>query len=573
MLRKISEKAEVNFHTLLLITAFTLTQLVSVAQVESKAARYLEMEQYNQAKTAYFSDLKTVENALDWYYLGKIYSIQHNQDSARYCFNKATEKDPKSTLILVGQAINENMAGNNSQALLTLDKSQKIAISSKDINAMSEIAEARYNAGDSVKWPITLDLASGMDKKNPQPYITGGNIYTASGDKSNRPQYYGLATGRYHQALYLEPDNIEALSRLADINIKILNYDDAETMLTKVLAKDPTYIPALKSMGELLYTLGRYREASTYYGQYMRLSETNEKDIMRYINILYFNKEYALAADYINKALKIDPLNPVMLRLKGYTAYELDQDQEGLDAMKKFFEVRSVVDTSKVIASDYEYYGKLLAREGYDSLALFNLSKALEMDSEKSDLLEDIAKLYEKQKKYTEAILSFEKLIKAKNENVSSLVYFSLGKDLLLMSDDSKTAADSLLRKDYLVKASSAFGKVADMSPASYLGFQWRARAQAALDPETTLGLAKDDYEKTLSILESKDDTKKYATDLTEAYRYLGYFYYLKYDGIKKSGDLAVKEQVKSKSLAYWQKVIAIDPSNEVAKQAIGALK
>ena len=56
---------------------------------------------------------------------------------------------------------------------------------------MSEIAEARYNAGDTLKWPVTLDLASGIDKKNPKPYITGGNLYTALGDNSNRSQYYG----------------------------------------------------------------------------------------------------------------------------------------------------------------------------------------------------------------------------------------------------------------------------------------------------------------------------------------------------------------------------------------------
>ena len=573
MLKKISGKTEVKFHTLLLITAFMFVKLVSVAQVNNKAARFLEMEQYNQAKAAYISQLKTAGNAADWYYLGKIYSIQNNPDSAQYCFSKASEKDPKSVLILVGQAISENMGGNNSQALLTLDKAQRSAISSKDINTMAEIAEVRYNAGDSLKWPLTLDLASGIDKKNPRPYITAGNLYTALGDKSNRSQYYGLATGRYHQALYLEPDNTEALSRLANINIKILNYDDAETMLSKVLAKDPTYIPALKSMGELLYSLGRYREASANYGQYIRLAETNEKDIIRYVNILYFTKEYILAGEYINKALKLDPLNPVMLRLKGYTAYELNQDKEGLDAMKKFFGIRSLVDTSKVIASDYEYYGKLLAREGNDSLAIINLEKALETDSEKSDLFEDIAKLYEKQKKYTEAIHSYEKLIKAKKENVSSLAYFSMGKDLLLMADIVKATADSLLRKDYLMKASSVFGKVAVMSPSSYLGFQWRARAMAALDPETTQGLAKDDYEKTLSILEGKNDTKKYGTDMIEGYRYLGYFYYLKYEGIKKSGDPAAKEQAKSESMTYWQKVIAIEPLNEVAKQAIEALK
>ena len=189
MLKKISGKTEVKFHTLLLITAFMFVKLVSVAQVNNKAARFLEMEQYNQAKAAYISQLKTAGNAADWYYLGKIYSIQNNPDSAQYCFSKASEKDPKSVLILVGQAISENMGGNNSQALLTLDKAQRSAISSKDINAMAEIAEVRYNAGDSLKWPLTLDLASGIDKKNPRPYITAGNLDTGLGDKSNRSQY------------------------------------------------------------------------------------------------------------------------------------------------------------------------------------------------------------------------------------------------------------------------------------------------------------------------------------------------------------------------------------------------
>ena len=216
-------------------------------------------------------------------------------------------------------------------------------------------------------------------------------------------------------------------------------------MLNNVLAKDPTYIPALRSLGELLYTLGRYNEASKYYGQYIRLAENTDKDKIHYVNILYFNKEYALVGEYINKVLNNDPSNPVMLRLKGYTAYEMNQNQEGLDAMKKFFEVRSGSDTSRVIASDYEYYGKLLARAGYDSLAIVNLTKALEMDIEKTLLMEDIAHLYEKEKKYPEAIMSYEKLIKSKNEDVSSMIYFSMGKDLLLRADNSKGTSDSLL--------------------------------------------------------------------------------------------------------------------------------
>ena len=111
------------------------------------------------------------------------------------------------------------------------------------------------------------------------------------------------------------------------------------------------------------------------------------------------------------------------------------------------------------------------------------------------------------------------------------------------------------------------------MSPASYLGYQWRARALAALDPESTQGSAKPDYEKALAMLEQKNEPKKYSNDLIEAYRYLGYFHFLQYDAVKKNGDAETKEKAKNESLAYWQKVLLLDPNNDIAKQAIAALK
>lgn len=56
---------------------------------------------------------------------------------------------------------------------------------------MTEIA-ARYLAGDTLKWQITLDLASEIDKKNPRPYIVGGNLYTLMGERAGKSHFYGL---------------------------------------------------------------------------------------------------------------------------------------------------------------------------------------------------------------------------------------------------------------------------------------------------------------------------------------------------------------------------------------------
>jgi cytochrome c-type biogenesis protein CcmH/NrfG len=537
------------------------------------AMRWLEMQQYNKAKAAFISNLRTNNSAANWYFLGKIYSIQHNSDSARLCFSKVALADPKSNLGPVGQALIENMEGNKAQSLLSLDKVQKTATSAKDVTSLIEIADARYMAGDTIKWVDVLTTASNVDRKNPKPYIAAGKIYSKLGENYLQVSFNGLASGRFEQAIYYDAANSEAQTYLANIYVRARNYQDAETILNKVIAKDSLYIPALKDLGELEYTLGKFDNASKAYGKYIQIAEYSSKDLSRYITILYFNKEYAKANTLITTVLKTDPSNPVMLRLKGYTSFELESFPEGLDAMNRFFALRSAKDTSKIIATDYEYYGKLLSRSGSDSLGIINLKKSLEMDSTKTDLLKDIALAYEKQKKNLQAVEYYEKFIAARNNNVASSIYFSIGKDMLVLANEVAGTADSVQGPVYLVHADSAFSKVIATAPNSPLGYLWRARARAGLDPTTTLGLAKDDYQKALEILELRNDNQKYKNDLMESYRYMGYYNYLKYDAAKTAKDDVAREQAKTDSMAFWQKVLGLDPENDIAKKAIAALK
>ena len=58
-----------------------------------------------------------------------------------------------------------------------------------------------------------------------------------------------------------------------------------------------------------------------------------------------------------------------------------------------------------------------------------------------------------------------------------------------------------------------------------------------------------------------------------EAYRYMGYYNYLKYDAARVAKDESAKEKAKADSMTYWQKVLQLDPANEIAKKAIAALK
>lgn len=57
-------------------------------------------------------------------------------------------------------------------------------------------------------------------------------------------------------------------------------------------------------------------------------------------------------------------------------------------------------------------------------------------------------------------------------------------------------------QNEYLTQADTIFAEVSQRVPDNYLGYFWRARTNAMLDPETTLGLAKPYYEAALTQLE-----------------------------------------------------------------------
>lgn len=136
------------------------------------------------------------------------------------------------------------------------------------------------------------------------------------------------------------------------------------------------------------------------------------------------------------------------------------------------------------------------------------------------------------------------------------------------------TQTDSLTinaeeRKQALMAADSVFHSIAEAAPDSYLGNFWRARANSALDPETTLGLAKPFYEEVATLLESKNDPH-YNSALIECYSYLGYYYLLAIENpALKAEAMANKE----KSKEYWSKILAIDSTNATAKRALDGIK
>jgi tetratricopeptide (TPR) repeat protein len=340
-----------------------------------------------------------------------------------------------------------------------------------------------------------------------------------------------------------------------------------------------------KSLGDLYYSLGRYAEAEKAYQTYMGKAEVTLEDKERFAIILFFNKKYTDAANLLGDVLKKNGDESVLLRIRGYIAFETGDYSNGLEYMNKFFKLH---DPSKVIASDYVYYGKLLQKTGKDTLAIENYNKALALDSTKTDIYDDLAKLYSGNKMHIEAAATFGKMIANGADKVST--NFQIGKEYYFEGDKYRAKFDSLIRlqkegkvqftdstsvldskKMYFLKADSAFTTVTLLSPQYAGGFYWKGRMEAALDPLVENNFAKESYEKALAILQT-GDTIKNRKLVIECYKYLGFYDFMTGERLAKT-DKSQSEALKASSIDYFRKILALDPNDSQALEVFKRLK
>ena len=509
----------------------------------------------------------------DWYPLGLLYLNINQLDSARYCFAKVAENQSEQPLATIGLGLADIKQGKPIADKYTWIRFWEKHEKSSDVLLITQMGLLWGRLGETEKCDELLNYACAITQAQPDVFLTAGNVYLElTGPKVTEVNNYGKACGKFEQYIYKNKENPEAYAAIAAVYTLNKNYSDAKQMVEKALELDSTWIPAIKVLGDLSYSTGIYKVASKSYTKYFELAETSKEDSLRFINVLWFNKEYNRLLPILSEAVVKHPENEVLLRLSAYTNCELKNVRAGLQNMEQFFKLRSTGSQEKMIATDYEYYGRLLSLNGNDSLAIIQFTKAYQLDSANVGVLDNMAKSYEKLKDYAMAIKSYNTFISISGKQSSATV-FSIGKNFLLLAASHDSPNDSLVKDSLLNEATKAFTNEVELSPNSYLGYLWSARAQAQLDPETVLGLAKSNYESCLTLLEAKNQVEKYKLEIVEARRYLGYYYYLASEKAKTAKDLSLTETNKITSKEHWQKLLIIDPENETAKKALEAIK
>jgi tetratricopeptide (TPR) repeat protein len=275
------------------------------------------------------------------------------------------------------------------------------------------------------------------------------------------------------------------------------------------------------------------------YENYMKLTEKPESAKLRLAFYLFMAKDYKRANPIFDELSKRADATSTVYK---YKAYSLTESKEYPAAHAAFDAYFGKATKEEIQASDYEYFGNMLQAEGNDSLAVENFQKSFDMEK-KEDVASKIAEIQFKNKKYPEAATAYKQLEAVRKLNSPEL--YAMGR--------------AFYYTDQFQQADSAFQKLIELQPAMTLGYLWQARSIAAQDPETNgkiLGTAKPYFEKVIEVGLTRADKSK--NDLIEAYSYLGYYHFL-------------RNEI-STSKGFWEKVLAIDPTDARAKEILKAM-
>jgi len=525
---------------------FTMCFVVNISS--ARAATTHGIAYYNAgfpqvAKSLLLDELNTSkENHADvCFYLGNIYFEENKKDSAALYFNKGLVADPLNSLNTVGLSMLK-IKSNPQAAELEINNALKAKNNKGNVDLIIAAGRAFLVNGVLDKAVAYQEQAKKLKPKYAPVYVLLGDVELA---KANT----GGACSNYEMAIYYDDACKEAYIKYARA-YKNVNTPLAIEKLNALKQKDPSFLLVDRELADIYYSTNDFAKAAELYGNYLKSGNSNVLDLTKYASTLFFKGDFSKSLEVVKLGLVKAPKNPAFNRLAMYNNVALKNFDDALAASDLFF---NKSDNPEISYFDYTYYGQALrAKKQYD-LAIVQYEKAIKFDSTQIAVWKEISDMYAEKgdnKKAVEAYQTYMSLLPADKPNAEAML--QLGKLYYTYGNEATTAPE--VKKDVLVKADSLFAKVAELEPANYRGNFWRARANFLLESEATPALGKPYYEQTLSLVESKADPR-FNSVIIECSRYLGYYYYLKSDY--------------TQSKIYWNKILAIEPTNPLAIQAI----
>ncbi len=466
-----------------------------------------------------------------YYYLGYVQLKTGETGQALKSFEKGVSVNEKEAINHVGLGAIRMLEKKTVEAKVFFDKALSMS-KSKDVAVLQAVAEAYLVDAKHAETALKLlEKAKLIDSTNPKTFMLMGETDLLQNKG-------GPAITNCERAVRLDPTNAKPYYNIALVYMRSQNFSLADENFQKALSIDPEFTLAYKELGELYYSMKEGEKAVKAYEAYLKMTEKpNEfQTQQRYAFFLFMARNFSKANEVFKKLLDRPEVTPTTLK---YYAYSLVEAGDLPESQKTFAKYFSLVPADKVEANDYSYYGKLLLKLNQDSLAAISFQQSLMLNQDQEDVALLRAEALLKAKKFPEAIEAYSTLMKIRKKPMS-LDFYGLGRAYYYNSQ--------------FEKADTTFQKLIEMQPVRTIGYVWMSKVKANQDPNSELGLAKPYFEKVIEI--GSVEPEKNKKDLIDAYKYLGYYHYLKIE-------IPV-------SISFWKKVLELDPNDA---QALGVLK
>lgn len=517
---------------MLMITMLSAIATFGQSPEVRKAFRLIDIEQPSKGLAALEQLVQSnPENDSYLYYLGLAQIRTGAKDKALANFEKGISLEPKEGLCYAGKGHVRLLEKNPTDAKVNLDKALSVS-KSKDINVLKAVAEAYLTDSKYLLDALNLlNKAKGINGSDPEVHLLMGDALLMQ-----NTQQGGEAVSSYERAASADPKSGKPHFKVGKIYQRARANDIAVNSFQRAIEVDAEYAPAYKELGEVYYVQKDYAKAVSMYEKYLSISETPGQAKFQLAFFYFMAKDYE-KANTIFKEVTANPNAPAFaLKYYAYALTEQNKTEEGRQAFEQYFQKAK---QEEIQASDYAYFGKLLLKltPPQDSLANENFARSISLDSTQIDVLELHATTLSKRKKYAEAVDAYKLLMAARKTPLSQDLY-SIGLAYYF--------------NDQFVEADSAFTQLTERQPTMTVGPWWAGRARQNIDSTGSQGLAKPMYEKVIEIGEKNPE--KHKKELIEAYDYLGTY------------TLQIQDNV-VEAKNYFQKVLALDPANERAKE------
>lgn len=566
------------FIHLLCFTALLFLMLITNSQAQKlnkDGHDYLTENQYQFAKGCFENQLKL--DPLDvtaQIGLGNSLLALQNSDKAKMLFRKVLDLDAKNYQAMIGLGLvawyNHDLAGE----IEYFDRARRSDKGNADIYCAIVTGCLAVTPKDTVSALIYLKQGLDLFPKN-------GRLHLLTGDLESAKQRYGLAANAYERAIFFDPKSYLPYRKLGAIQLLSRSYREAITSLNQSIAIEPEQILGYRFLGETYYAIGKYQEAENNYQSYLEKAESDEEAEEQFALVLFFNKKFKEAEKLLEQLNEINNQPAILLRLRGYIAYETGEYAKARELLSQYFTLQ---DPSKVIAPDNSYFANTLVKLGEEEMARSYFKRAALLDPTKLEPYEALAKLSSKSGSHAESAGYYQKMMELGADRLVS--NFLAAKELYLEGERWRSKLDSatavakkgapptvemiqwkgMLQKYYAL-SDSAFTVVTKLNSQYAGSYIWKGRIKSILDPEALTTGAKDEYEKALTLLE-KTDPAKNVKSIIECYKYLGSYYYLGYERHFKS-DKKLAGENRLMAINCFSKIKELDPADPQARDVL----